>query len=276
MTTPRVLLDGLTFPEGPRWHDGRLWFSDMYGPEVVAVDLEGQRETICEVPGQPSGLGWLPDGRLLIVSMKDRRLLRREPSGELVEHADLSDIATFHCNDMVVGGDGNAWVGNFGFDLHARAEPRPAKLALVTPDGQARAVAEDLQFPNGSVITPDGATLIVGESGAQRLTAFDIGPDGSLANRRTWAEVPGPPDGICLDAEGCIWVAIPRNRAGVVRVAEGGEVRRHIELDERDAFACMLGGPEGRTLFITVSDTGVVLAADMPVAGPTLYSHMEG
>lgn len=247
---PTVLLDSLMFPEGPRWRDGRLWFSDMHAHEVVAVGMDGIRTTVCKVPAAPSGLGWLPDGRLLVVSMTDRRLLRLERDGRLVEHADLSDIATFDCNDMVVDARGNAYVGNFGFDLHGGGAPTLARLTLVPPDGGARSVAEGLLFPNGTVITPDGATLIVGESGARKLTAFDIEADGSLTNRRTWAEVPGPPDGICLDAEGCIWVAVPRDHAGVLRVAEGGAVRAHIALQEFDAFACMLGGPEGRTLFI--------------------------
>jgi sugar lactone lactonase YvrE len=248
MPSPIILLDGLMFPEGPRWHEGRLWFSDMHAHQVVAVDMAGKRETIVEVPNKPSGLGWLPDGRLLVVSMQDRKLLRLDPGG-LVEHADLSGIATFDCNDMVTGPTGNSYVGNFGFDLHNRAEFKAASLALAIPDGQVRAVAGDLMFPNGTVITPDGSTLIVGESGGQRLTAFDIEADGSLSNRRTWAETGNPPDGICLDAEGCIWVAVPRGNVGVIRVAEGGEIKQQIPT-ERDAFACMLGGPEGCTLLI--------------------------
>lgn len=245
-----VVLDGLAFPEGPRWHEGRLWFSDMHAHEVVALDTAtGTRETIVEVPACPSGLGWLPDGRLLVVSMEDRRLLRLEQDG-LVEHADLSGIATFHCNDMVVDWIGRAYVGNFGFDLHQRAEPVAAVLARVDPDGSMHAAADDMQFPNGSVIYD--TTLVVGESFAGRLTAFDIADDGALSNRRVWAKLDGAvPDGICLDAEGAIWVASPTSNE-VLRVREGGEVTDRVALD-RGAFACMLGGDDRRTLLICTS-----------------------
>ena len=243
-----ILVDGLAFPEGPRWHDGRLWFSDMHFHRVVAVDLQGNTETIVEVPQQPSGLGWLPDGRLLVVSMTDRKLLRLDPGG-LVEHADLSALASFHCNDMVVDAEGRAYVGNFGFDLEAQADFKTAELVLATPDGHTRVVADELGFPNGTVITPDGATLIVGESFRERLTAFDVAADGGLSGRREWAPTPGAvPDGICLDAEGGIWVASPTS-AEVLRVREGGEVTRRISVSTQ-AFACMLGGPERRTLFV--------------------------
>ena len=250
MADTEVVLDGLAFPEGPRWHDGRLWFSDMHAHEVVALDpVSGERETIVEVPRCPSGLGWLPDGTLLIVSMEDRTLVRFE-DGRLVEHADLSGIATFHCNDMVVDWLGRAYVGNFGFDLHQRAEMVPATLARVDPDGSVHAVAEDMGFPNGSVIYD--TTLVVGESFAGRLTAFDIADDGSLTGRRVWAQLEGAvPDGICLDAEGAIWVASPLSNE-VVRVREGGEVTDRIALD-RGAFACMLGGADRRTLYICSS-----------------------
>lgn len=252
MTDVAVVLDGLAFPEGPRWHDGRLWFSDMHAHEVVALDpATGARETIVEVPACPSGLGWLPDGTLLIVSMEDRRLVRFS-DGALVQHADLSSLATFHCNDMVVDWMGRAYVGNFGFDLHHRADPVPAVLVRADPDGSVHAVAEDMQFPNGSVIFD--TTLVVGESFAGRLTAFDIGDDGSLANRRVWAQLEGAvPDGICLDAEGAIWVASPTSNE-VLRVREGGEVTDRIALD-RGAFACMLGGRDRRTLFICTSQS---------------------
>ena len=248
MTKPQTLLDGLRFPEGPRWHENRLWFSDMHAQQVIAVDLEGRAETITRVEGDPSGLGWTPDGRLLVVSMQDRRLLRLDPDG-LSEVADLSAHATFHCNDMVVDTAGRAYVGNFGFDLHARADPAPANLVLVHPDGRAEVAAKDLSFPNGTVITPDGSTLIVGESFGACLTAFDVGEDGSLSNRREWARLEGAvPDGICLDAEDAIWVASPISH-GVLRVREGGEVTDRIEV-EHEAFACMLGGPERKTLFL--------------------------
>ena len=243
-----TLVDGLAFPEGPRWHDGRLWFSDMHFHRVVAVNMEGNTETIVEVPQRPSGLGWLPDGRLLVVSMTDRKLLRLDPGG-LVEHADLASLASFHCNDMVVDAQGRAYVGNFGFDLEARADFKTAELVMATPDGETRVVADDLGFPNGCVITPDGGTLIVGESFRARLTAFDVAGDGGLSGRREWAPTPeAVPDGICLDAEGAIWVASPTS-AEVLRVREGGEVTRRIRVSTQ-AFACMLGGPERRTLFV--------------------------
>jgi len=243
-----VLLDGLAFAEGPRWHEGRLWFSDMHDHRVLAVDMQGKAETIVEVPQQPSGLGWLPDGRLLVVSMVDRRLLRLDDGG-LSEVADLSELATFHCNDMVVDTRGRAYVGNFGWDLHSGGQPVDAVLVLVGPEGGARVVAEDLAFPNGTVITDDGATLVVGETMAGCLTAFDIGADGSLSNRREWAKIDGAvPDGICLDADGAIWVASPVS-AEVLRVREGGQVTDRVSVDTQ-AFACMLGGPERRHLLV--------------------------
>ena len=248
MAEPRILIDGLRFPEGPRWHEDRFWFSDMHSQRVIAVDMDGNAETVCEVAADPSGLGWLPDGRLLVVSMKDRRLLRLDPGG-LAEVADLSGIAAYHCNDMVVDARGRAYVGNFGFDLHAGVPPAKASLALVHPDGRVEVAAKDLSFPNGTVITPDGRTLVVGESFGACLTAFDVAADGSLSNRREWAKLQGAvPDGICLDAEGAIWVASPIGGV-VLRVREGGEVAERIEV-EMEAFACMLGGPDGKTLFI--------------------------
>jgi sugar lactone lactonase YvrE len=247
----RVLIDGLAFPEGPRWRAGRLYFSDMHAHQVLAVGMSGGPEVICEVPGQPSGLGWLPDGRMLVVSMKDRKLMRRDPDG-LKTVADLSGLAPFDCNDMVVDARGRAYVGNFGFDLYANETPRPTTLVMVSPDGAARIVAEDLMFPNGMVITPDGKTLIVGETFGARLTAFDIADDGSLANRRVWADLgTSPPDGICLDAENAIWVACP-TKSEVIRVKNGGEVIERIKV-ETDAFACMLGGAGGRVLFVATA-----------------------
>lgn len=248
-----MLLDGLVFPEGPRWHAGKLWFSDMHAHRVMTVDLAGHAETIVEVPGQPSGLGWLPDGRLLVVSMTDRRLLRLDP-GALAVAADLSALASFYCNDMVVDGVGRAYVGNFGFDLHARAPFRPAELILVPPDGAPSVVARDLAFPNGCVITPDEQTLIVGESGAARLTAFTIAADGSLGGRRVWAPLEkAVPDGICLDAEGAIWVASPVGN-DVLRVRAGGTVVDRVRVSTVP-FACMLGGPDRRTLFVATAET---------------------
>ena len=249
----KVLLGGLTFSEGPRWHEGRLWFSDMWRNRVMTVDEAGNAETIVEVPGRPSGLGWLPDGTLLVVSMQDRRLLRLGEGG-LEEVADLSSIATWHTNDMVVDAQGRAYIGNFGFDLLAGGDPVPAKLALVTPDGAVRVAAEDLLFPNGTVITPDGSTLIIAETYGRRLTAFDIAEDGSLSGRRVFAELDVLPDGICLDAEGAVWVSHPR-APECVRVLEGGEVTDRVAT-EHHTYACMLGGADGRTLFICSADGG--------------------
>ena len=276
MSETRVLIDGLRFPEGPRWHDGRFWFSDMHDGKVIAASMDGETETIVEVPEDPSGLGWLPDGRLLVVSMHDRRLLRLDPEG-LTEVADLTPYATFHCNDMVVDAQGRAYVGNFGFDLNSGDKPVPANLILVHVDGRAEIAAKDLQFPNGTVITPDGKTLIVGESFGARLTAFDIAEDGTLSGRRVWAQLDGDvPDGICLDEEGAIWVASPVGKGGLLRVREGGEVTDRIAV-EHDAFACMLGGPDRKTLFICTSASsdpaktenrlGRIEVVDVAVAG---------
>ncbi|MCB1644708.1 MAG: SMP-30/gluconolactonase/LRE family protein [Pseudomonadales bacterium] len=259
MTTgTRILAQGLSFTEGPRWRDGRLYFSDFYTHRVLTVDLEGHLETLVEVPNQPSGLGWLPDGTLLIVSMLDRKVLRLEADGSLTEHADLSGLATWHCNDMVVATDGTAWVGNFGSDIDNGNQPIPANLIKVTPEGSVSLAAADMHFPNGTVITPDGSTLIIGETFARRLTAFDIDSEGNLSGRRLWADCGAHlPDGICLDAEGAVWIADPAGNC-VVRFKEGGEILDKIELDQ-GAFACMLGGPERKTLFIctaAASDEG--------------------
>lgn len=272
----RTIVEGLTFPEGPRWHDGRLWFSDFYTHRVYATDLDGNVEETVHVPEQPSGLGWLPDGRLLVVSMRDRKVLRLE-GDSLVEHGDLAGIATFHANDMVVDRNGRAWVGNFGFDLDAGDTPAPTSLARVDPDGTVAVAAEDVFFPNGTVITPDGRTMILGETFAARLTAFDIGDDGELSNRRVWAELsPHVPDGICLDAEGAVWVADPLGKA-VFRVREGGEVLDELSTGDQGAYACMLGGPDRRTLFVCSCDgtgpemqakkSGRILAVEVPVGG---------
>ena len=254
--TLSVVADGLCFGEGPRWHDGQLWFSDMHGNRVCRIDSDGTVETVVEFPGQPSGLGWLPDGRMLVVSMVDRRLLRLEGDGSLSVAAELSPLAPWHCNDMVVDGDGRAYVGNFGFDLYDKdVRPHRTVLILVTPSGDARVVADDLGFPNGTVITPDGSTLIVGESSGGCLTAFDVAADGSLSGRRLWAQLVGAlPDGICLDADGAVWVASPISNE-VLRVAEGGEVLDRVSTGERQAFACMLGGDDRRTLYVCTAFT---------------------
>ena len=259
MAAVEVLVDGLRFGEDPRWHDGRLWFSDFYDHRVATVGSDGEVETVVEVPGQPSGLGWLPDGRLLVVSMRDLRVLRLEPDGELVEHADLSGVATFLANDMVVDRHGRAYVGNFGFDLHRDLVERDvgdvltdhptATLAIVEPDGSVRPGPDGLHFPNGMVITPDGSTMVLAETLALRLTAFTIDADGSLGDRREWAALElRTPDGICLDAEGAVWFA--NATAGeCVRVAEGGEVLDVVATD-MPVFACALGGDDGRTLHL--------------------------
>jgi sugar lactone lactonase YvrE len=248
-----ILLDGLAFPEGPRWRDGRLYFSDMHDLCVRSVDLAGRSEVVVEVPASPSGLGWLPDGRMLVVSMQDRRLLRLEPQG-LVLHADLSQLASYHCNDMVTDARGRSYVGNFGYDLLAQAPQREAEIVLVDAEGRARIAASGLRFPNGTVITPDGRTLIVGESGRACLTAFDVAEDGALSGRRPWAVLErAVPDGICLDAAGAIWVASPLGQQ-MLRVEEGGRVTHRLDVSRR-AIACMLGGPDRRTLFCATSDS---------------------
>jgi sugar lactone lactonase YvrE len=260
-----VLASGFTFPEGPRWRDGTLWFSDFYSHRVLTVDLAGRLETVVRVPQQPSGLGWTPEGNLLIVSMLDRKLVRLD-GDRLVEVADLSVLATGPCNDMVVDETGRAYVGNFGFDRHRGEPERTTCLARVDPDGTVVRAAVDLLFPNGTVITPDGKTLIVGETRANRLTAFDIAADGSLGNRRVFAGVEGLyPDGICLDAEGAVWVADPRGLR-VVRVFEGGRIARTIPTAPRGSYACMLGGPDRRTLFI-LTNTG---------SGPAMGAKADG
>lgn len=287
--TTRELTGGIHFGEGPRWRDGRLWFSDFYAHAVKSVSLAGDLRTEFEIDDQPSGLGWMPDGSMLIVSMTRRHLLRRTPDGVIRLHADLNGIATFHCNDMVVDSAGGAYVGNFGFNLDAEISRRGtpdvlathdmARLAYVTPEGQVRVAAEEMHFPNGPVITPDGKTLILGETLAASLTAFDIGPDGALTNRRVWAELaPRVPDGICLDAEGAIWVANPIAHE-CFRVAKGGDLLEVIDTGQ-PCFACMLGGDDGRTLFMltaasadhdaaAASQTGRILIAevDSPRAG---------
>jgi sugar lactone lactonase YvrE len=249
----KVLVDNLCFGEGPRWHDGKLYFSDMHAHTVNRMDPEGRVEVVAEVAESPSGLGWLPDGRMLVVSMHDRRLLRMEAGG-LKLHADLKSLASSHCNDMVVDAGGRAYVGNFGYDFFVGEKEKAAEVIMVDASGAARVVAQDMMFPNGSVIPPGGKTLIVGESGARRLTEFDIGADGSLSNRRVWAELgESMPDGIALDAEGAIWVAAPFTHE-LLRVKHGGEVTERIKREQMP-IACALGGPSRRTLFLLSSET---------------------
>lgn len=249
-----LIVDGIDFGEGPRWHLGRLWFSDFHQGTISSVGHDRRRRIEVRCDGRPSGLGWLPDGRLLFVSMLDRRVMRREADGTIVEHADLDGIATGPCNDMVVGPLGNAYVGNFGFDFEGGAAPASATLAIVWADGTVTAAADDLRFPNGSVITDDGSTLIVGETMGARFTAFTITHDRTLADRRVWAEVPGmAPDGCGIDADGAIWFADALGKQ-VVRVREGGEITHRLPTPD-NVYACMLGGPDGRTLFaLTAAD----------------------
>jgi sugar lactone lactonase YvrE len=253
--TTEVILNGLAFPEGPRWRDGQLYFSDQHDRRVVAMTPDGTSSTVTEVPQQPSGLGWLPDGRMLIVSMLDRRVLRLEPDDSLVEHADLSSLAPACTNDMAVDTVGRAYVGNFGFDMYGGATPRNTCLIAVEPDGRARVVADDIRFPNGTVITPDGRTLLVGESMGARVTAFDITDDGSLTNRRLFAKVDGATvDGMCLDAEGAVWTACPFT-GRCLRIAEGGEVLDEVKGTHPGTFACVLGGADRRTLYLCTAPT---------------------
>jgi len=254
MPQPRILLEGLGIGESPRWHADRLWFSNWIAQEIVAVDLAGERELIARMPSFPFCIDWLPDGGLVIVSGREGLLLRREPDGSLATHADLSGLGEPPWNEIVVDGRGNAYVNGTGFDF-PRAEFAPGNVALVAADGSLREVAGDVAFPNGMAVTPDNATLILAESYGRRLTAFDVGADGGLSNRRVWADLgDGVPDGICIDADGAVWYGdVPNRRC--VRVREGGDVLEAIELD-RGCFACALGGPDGSTLFMMAAEWG--------------------
>ncbi|MEO8953402.1 MAG: SMP-30/gluconolactonase/LRE family protein [Ktedonobacteraceae bacterium] len=273
MSEVKTLLTGLAFGESPRWHDGRLWFSNWTAQEIIAVDPQGKSEVIMHLSFSsfPFSIDWLPDGRLLIVSSSDRPLLRQEPDGTLVEHADLQR----GFNEIVVDSRGNAYINGAGFNPLVGEKFAPGIITLVTPDGTSRQVAEGIAFPNGMAITPDQSTLIVADSYNKKLTAFDITDEGDLSRQRVWAELgEGTPDGICMDAEGSVWYAdVPNKRC--VRVREGGEVLQTIELD-RGCFACMLGGEDDKTLFMMVAQwhgmenmigarrTGQVLTAQAP------------
>jgi sugar lactone lactonase YvrE len=282
MLEAQVLLSDLVIGESPRWHDDRLWFANWGAGEIVAVDPGGRSERVGEGPsGLGWSIGWLPDGRLLVTG---EGLMRREPDGSLVPHADLSGLGVDDFNELVVDGRGNVYV-NGGCDFESGDGRPPGIVALVTPDGSVRLVAEGIAFPNGMVVTPDNSTLIVAESFARRLTAFDIAADGGLSNRRTWADDVGP-DGICIDADGAIWTGVGQFGDNLVgRVREGGEVLERVWLD-MPCFACMLGGEDGRTLFMLTADwrmeesfadniarltsgprTGRVLAAAAPARG---------
>jgi sugar lactone lactonase YvrE len=285
----RTLLDGFTFGEGPRWRDGALWFSDMHGHRVLRVTTDGRDtsavETVAEITDDdPSGLGWLPDGRLLVVAMESQQLRRVEADGSVVVHADLSSAARGDLNDMIVAADGTAYVGDMGARVQAGGEMVPGQTLRVAPDGAWECAADDLLAPNGHVLSDDGRTLIVAESGGGCLTAFAVAADGTLSERRTFAElVPSrdgvpfaPPDGICLDAEGAVWVADPIGRR-VFRVREGGDVTDQIDFDDVPV-ACVLGGDGRRTLMMCVAadwkrdalagrTTGRILATDVAVPG---------
>jgi len=272
----RALLTGRGLVESPRWHEGRLYFSDWSAGEVLAVDPAGHSEVIASVKSLPLCTAWLPDGRLVIVSSQEGLLLRLEPDGSLVTHADLRRSMW---NDIVADGRGNIYVNGAGFDPTAGEAPRPGVVCLVAPDGSVRQVADDIAFPNGMAVTADNATLIVADSYRHHLVAFGIAADGSLSGRRTWADLgDAAPDGICVDAENAVWYAeVPGKRC--VRVAEGGTELRTVPLD-RGGFACVLGGPDGATLFITAAEwrgmtqsppvtpgSGRVLAIDVDVPG---------
>lgn len=264
-----TLLDGLSFTECPRWRDGRLYFTDRYTRRVLAVSIDGTVETFARTAGLPAGLGFLPDGRLLITSMRDRKVMRREHDGSIMEHADLTALAPGELNDMLVDDEGRAWVGNFGFDLFGGAPACPTVLISVAPDGTATVAADGLKFPNGTVLTPDGRTLIIAETMANRLSAFTVS-GGLLTGRHTWAafgdaprttdvaqilnEAEVTPDGICLDAEGAVWVADVLNQR-LIRAAEGGTILDELGTNGLCAFACMLGGDDGRTLFACAAPT---------------------
>jgi sugar lactone lactonase YvrE len=277
MPEPQLLLTGIAIGESPRWHEDRLWFSNWGTQEIVAVDLRGNSEMMVRVPTTiPFCIDWLPDGRLLVVSGPEALLLCREPDGSLVTYADLGRLAK-GWNEIVVDGRGNTYVNGSDFDFLGGGSFIPGIIALVTPDGAVRQVAGGIEFGNGMTVTPDNSTLIVAESFGKRLTAFDIAPDGSLANRRVWADLDGFPDGICLDAENAIWYGdVPNKRC--VRIREGGQVLRSIELD-RGCFACMLGGEDNRTLFMVVAEwrgsanmfdeprTGQLLTVEAPAPG---------
>jgi sugar lactone lactonase YvrE len=268
---------GLGFGESPRWHNNRLWFSNWVVQDVVAMDPDGKMEVITKMPSFPFSIDWLPDGRLVIISGRERLLMLMEPNGSLVTHADLTALSG-GCNEIVVDGRGNIYVNGSGLNPAPGEQFAPGIIALITPDGLVKQVAEGIAFPNGMAITPDNLTLIIAESYGKKLTAFDIETDGSLSNRRIWANLgDGTPDGICIDAEGAVWYAdVPNKRC--VRVLEGGEVLQTVNVD-RGCFACMLGGKNRKTLYILAAEwrgfekmtddsrTGRVLSIEVAVQG---------
>lgn len=251
MTETTLLASGLAMGESPRWHDGRLWVCDWMAGEVLTFDDAGRRHLVRTMTGLPFSIDWLPDGRLVATSGSAHQVLCERPDGSLEAFGDMNRS----WNEVVVDGRGNTFVNEIGFDMMSGAAPAAGTIAVIRPGGEAREVADDVWFPNGMAVTPDDATLIVAESYGNRLTAFEIAPDGGLTNRRVWADLgDAAPDGICLDAEGAVWYAdVPHQRC--VRVREGGEVLQTIEAD-RGCFACMLGGDDGRTLFIVATEWG--------------------
>ncbi|WP_327092270.1 SMP-30/gluconolactonase/LRE family protein [Nonomuraea sp. NBC_01738] len=254
MGAGEVLMEGIVFGESPRWHDGRLWFSDWGAGQVIALDDDGKHEVMASVPSFPMCIDFLPDGRLLVVDSAHQQVLRQEADGTLVRHADLSDVSAKPWNEIVVDARGTAYVNSIGFDFPG-GEFVPGFVVRVTADGAVEQVAGDLAFPNGMALTPDGRTLIVAESYANRLTAFDIDPDGGLSGRRVWAETPGDhPDGICLDDEGAVWYADVGNKHCVL-VREGGEVVATVGTD-RGAFACALSPGEQPRLYVVGQEFG--------------------
>ncbi|MFZ5652880.1 MAG: SMP-30/gluconolactonase/LRE family protein [Pseudomonadota bacterium] len=251
--TTKPFAKDFVFLEGPRWHEGKLWVSDMFGQTVYTLTPDGARQEVAKLPNRPSGINFLPDGSVVIVSMADRKLMKVD-GGRLSQYADLSGLLKYDINDSVCAANGNIYVGTFGYDVFAHEEPKPGSLTLVKPDGTVKTAADQVHFPNGAVITPDGKTLVVAETFVGRLTAFDIQADGSLANRRSFAELaPYTPDGICLDREGAIWVAA-FEQGEFIRVRPGGEITHKIDTDGRRAVACNLGGADGRTLYCLIYD----------------------
>lgn len=265
--TADIAVRGIYFGEGPRWHDGRLWYSDFFGRCVRAVTPDGRDEMMLAIDGQPSGLGWLPDGQLVIVSMLDHRVLRRAEDGSTVVHADVSAFARHWSNDMLVDQAGRAYVGNFGFDFETEP-PVPTSLTRVDPDGSIAEAASGLLFPNGMALSPDGATMIVAETFGARLTAFDVAPDGTLSNRRIWADLGETgiyPDGICLDTVGAVWAAAATQPL-CVRVRAGGEILEEARFSQ-NCFACALGGRDRRTLYAMTAPTAARAVASKAPRG---------
>ena len=274
-----VLHDGLGLVESPRWHDGRLWFSDWIAGQIIAIDDAGAAEIVVRHESLPLCFDFRPDGRALIVSNQRHALLALESDGQLVPYADLSGLSSYGHNDIVIDGRGNGYVNSGDFDFAAGPTDGPVQpgfVALVPPGGPARVVATDIAFPNGMAVTPDNGTLVVADSYRHQLVGFDIEPDGALSGRRVWADLgDAAPDGICLDAEGAAWYAdVPHQRC--VRVAEGGAVLDTVPLD-RGGFACMLGGPTGRSLYVVAARwPGIAgLGGDAPWDGQVLRTEVE-